>query len=254
MTRPFAALFERKGRLICVLLVSALAPATGGADEAKVNVYAAASLTEAMQALEEVWEEAGRSDAVAVLAASSALARQIVEGADADLFISANDDWVDWLSERVDFAAPPRVVAGNRLVVIAPAGAAPAGDPFAPDAAQRIAIAEPGTVPAGIYARLSLEATGEWAAVSERLVVGANVRDVLLWVVRGEADRGLVYATDAARTDTVEIIATRDPATHPTIRYVALPLTPDGARFTDFLMSDAGQAELRALGFAPPPE
>ncbi|WP_230374097.1 molybdate ABC transporter substrate-binding protein [Pontivivens ytuae] len=219
--------------------------AVDGARSESVQVYAAASMTDAVAALEEAYEDLYPGhDVTAVFAGSGVLARQIAQGAPADLYLSANVVWAEWLAERV----PPRrveTVARNTLVWI---GAAPEADGLP---AGRIALADPEAVPAGRYARQALEARGLWHAAQQRMVIAANVRDALNWVVRGHAPSAVVYATDAALLP--ELTATPiDPALHDPITYRAAALNDAGAPFLDFLLSEEGQIILAGFGFRPP--
>ncbi|WP_316015402.1 molybdate ABC transporter substrate-binding protein [Roseobacter sp. HKCCA0434] len=214
-----------------------------------LRIFAAASLTDVLVPLAEAYEAAHPQDELTlVLAGSGTLARQIDQGARGDLFLSANADWVEWLRAR-DIGDAPRVVARNRLVW-ASLDPLPEGD--APPSG-RIAIADPASVPAGRYARAHLEAIDAWDSLAGRLLYARNVRDALAWTARGDVAAGIVYATDAQAVPGLHARAI--PAdTHPSIDYVALPLTPEGARIATFLSGDAAQAILAEFGFLPPPD
>ena len=230
-----------------------------------VIVFAAASLTEVLQTL-----AANLTTAAPIrfsFAASSTLARQIEQGAPAQLFISADDAWMDYLVERrhVD-AASRRVLAGNRLVVVRHASAAPPQgvletvpalrNALAPatgsNAPDRVATGDPAHVPAGRYAQAALTRLGLWDDVSRRLVRADNVRSALLFVERGEAAAGIVYATDAPTARGVQVMARFPRASHPPIRYPAALVNGASAAAHEFLLalsSPAAQALWRAAGF-----
>lgn len=219
-----------------------------------VKVYAAASLAEAVERL----AEAADRPVVGVHAGTATLVRQIEQGAPADVVISANPRWTDYLAaEGLTDPATHVIVAANRLVLIAPAGETVDGAPEAllsePDL--RIAIAEPNTVPAGVYAAEALRNMGLWEEVRGQLVTGASVRDALAWVARGEADFGLVYATDAQIENRVQVMAEIDPALHAPILYVAAAIKPVNAgakAFLASLTSAQGRAVFDELGFRRP--
>lgn len=233
-----------------------------------VSLFAAASLREVLDAA--VAEHRSRSAIAvsAVYAGSAQLARQIAQGAPADLFISADEDWMDWLDQRgLIEASARRRLAGNRLVLVAPVSTpdtpvdlkSPAGI-RSRLADGRLAIAEP-TVPAGRYGREALLNLGLWPVVEDHLAVGADVRAGLALVARGETPLGVVYATDARAEPRVRIVATFPDASHASIIYSAAPIRrPEGAgepvaarSFLDGLAGAQGQALFRRFGFAPPP-
>jgi molybdate transport system substrate-binding protein len=185
---------------------------------------------------------------------------QVGNGAPIDAFISAADKQVDALIEKGHLdKATRRVVAGNRLVLIVPADAksAPALFKDLADAKhRRVAVGEPKTVPAGQCATQVLEKLGVADALAGRLVYGANVRQVLDYVTRGEVAAGIVYATDAkaAGDDKVRVVATADPEMHDPIVYPAAVVTKSGkrqaaARFLDFLGGDTARQILEDRGF-----
>jgi molybdate transport system substrate-binding protein len=229
-------------------------------------VFAAASLTEVLQSLAATLPS-GRGARFS-FAASSTLARQIEQGAPAHLFISADEAWMDHLAQRKQIdVASRRVLAGNRLVVVrrdAPAVAevletsaalrqalranAAAGAPY------RVATGDPAHVPAGRYAQLALTRLGLWDEVAAHLVRADNVRSALVFVERGEAAAGIVYATDALATRKVQVVARFPRSSHPPIRYPAALVTgaPPAARaFLDALAGPQAQSGWRAAGFEP---
>ncbi len=225
-----------------------------------VTVFAAASLRPVVEA---AVAELGSSDAPAYVisfAGSSALARQVDAGAPADVFLSANADWIAWLAERTRLVPGAEVVlASNRLVLVAPRAApftwspgTPLGDAFDGP----IALAEPSHVPAGLYARQALEKLGAWEALEPRVVGASDVRAALRFVSRGGAAAGIVYDTDARGSDGVAIVARMAPDLHGPIRYVGAPIrggSADGAkRLLDFLTSARGRQLFADHGFLPP--
>jgi molybdate transport system substrate-binding protein len=245
-----------------------LAIATGAAGDVRADpvVFAAASLKEALDAAAAAWSRQGHPRPVISYAASSALARQIEQGAPADLFVAADEDWMDWLDARRQLRAGTRTrLLGNRLVLIAPATAAGPALRIAPGFALagslgeggRLALGDVAAVPAGRYAKAALESLGVWTSVASRLAQTENVRVALTLVARGEAPLGIVYATDARAEPRVRVVDTFPAATHPAIVYPAAIVA--GARsaraqpFLDFLRSPAGLAVFDAFGFPPPP-
>ncbi len=218
----------------------------GSGDEDGLVVYAAASLTDVAEKL------VGGEGRVAV-GASSALARQILEGAPADVFVSASNHWVDVVAGAGWAAGEPRVLARNRLVCIAATDSALVGvlpgdlaAALPPDA--RVAIADEG-VPAGEYVRQSLAATGDLAALRPRLVGQADVRGVLAAVAGGHVDAGFVYRTDALASDRVVVLFELDPTTHAPVEIVGLALTAEGVELLATWSAVPARAILREAGF-----
>lgn len=250
-----------RGVLLAVL-VGALVPAAPARGEGEtVTVYAAASLTEVVGAVAKRFQGARVQ---ASFGASSELARQIKDGAPADVFLSASPDWMRAVAEAGKLEGEPVVFARGELVCIARRGSALRAR-GAVDAAtllekalapgDRVAIADAG-VPAGEYARQALASLGLAEAYRPRLVGQKDVRAVLNAVAKGELPVGFVYATDA-RVAEVERVFAFDPKSHEPIEYVAGALRgaphPEAARaFLDFLGSEAARAELAAAGFGLP--
>jgi len=248
-------------RAIIVLLF--LAPATIAHAGEKITVSAAISLKDALVEIGRSYASATGDEVAFNFGASGQLMAQIEQGAPVDVFISAADKQVDRLAEEklVDVNSR-RVVAGNALVLIVPAGAASTVRSFedlAKDSVKRIAIGQPKTVPAGEYAARALATLRVLDAVRERLVYGANVRQVLDYVERGEVDAGIVYRTDALESgDKVKVVATADGSLYDPIRYPAVVVTASAkrdaaARFVRHLEGRDAQAVLASRGFAPPP-
>lgn len=244
--------------LLCLLLLCfMLHPGIGVAQ----TVMAAASLTDAVKELAQVWAGRGHPAPRVSFGASSALARQIEQGAPADIFASADEPWADYLEKR-DLLLPGtrRSVLGNTLVLIAPADQA-APVTLAPGVnlverlgvQGRIATGDPASVPVGIYAEAALKTLGIWDQVSPRLARAENVRAALLLVERGEAPLGIVYATDAAASRGVRVVATFADGTHPAITYpFALTRhgdTPDARALFAFMTGPEAAPVYRKYGF-----
>jgi molybdate transport system substrate-binding protein len=182
-------------------------------------VFAAASLTEAVQDVAKLWEAAGNPRLRFNFAASSTLARQLEQGARANLLAAADQSWMDWAQSRALIAPDTRrTLLGNRLVLVAPVDSritlaiAPDMDLLAALGPRgRLALGDPASVPAGLYARQALSRLGLWPALEPRLARAENVRAALLLVERGEAPLGIVYATDAAIARGVRVLAAFPP-------------------------------------------
>jgi molybdate transport system substrate-binding protein len=248
-------------RLVVQAALGSVLPVTLGAAEPLI-VFAAASLAEVMQTLAR--RLAPRTEIRFSFAASSTLARQIEQGAPAQIFISADEAWMDYLGERgrIDVSTR-RIVAGNRLVVVRPGDAASAavGESTAalraalrpgPRGADRIATGDPAHVPAGRYAQAALTRLGLWDEVAPRLARADNVRSALSFVERGEAAAGIVYATDATVARGLQVVARFPLASHPPIRYPAasVPGAPAAAReFLTAIASPHAQPIWAAAGF-----
>ena len=244
--------------LVVVVLTTRLS-SQAPAGVSGVLVFAAASLQTVLDTLAPLIERHAGERVRFSYAASSALARQIASGAPADIFISADVDWMDYVAERNLIRRDTRVtMAGNQLVLVAPAGRpvslkiAP-GFPLASALGQeRLALADPSSVPAGKYAEAALTRLGVWAQVASRVAAAENVRAALLLVSRGEAPLGIVYRTDALADRGVVIVDTFPANTHPRIVYPAALTTngsPDASRVLTFLQSAAARAVLAAQGF-----
>ena len=222
-------------------------------------VFAAASLKTALDRIAAAWRTETGEAATISYAASSTLAKQIENGAPAELFISADEDWMDYLQERQLIDPKTRIdLLGNRLVLIAPAatGSSTKIAPGFPLAALlgdgRLAMADPGAVPAGRYGRAALEKLGVWSTVEHRIAAAENVRAALLLVARGEAPLGIVYQTDAAAEPGVRIVGTFPPDSHPPIVY-PMALTPaagaEARELAAYLRGPAAGALFEGQGF-----
>ena len=251
-----------KAAMVLAVAMWALVPATA-ADEGRVTVFAAASLKTSLDAVAEEWRLATGQKTVITYAASPSLAKQIVEGAPADVFISADLDWMDWLEQQG--AVKPgtrRTLLGNHLVLIAPSGSPTnlsigPGFPLAETLGNaRLALAETSSVPAGKYAKAALIYLGVWETVQGKLAQAANVRAALNLVARGEAPLGVVYATDAIAEPKVSIVARFPTDSHPPIVYpaaVTIHAKSDAAEaFIAFLAAPQGRAIFERSGFTFP--
>lgn len=247
-------------RLILCGLVALATPAAG---RGAARVYAASSLSEAVTAVADAYAASGRPRPVLVFGASSALARQIERGAPGGVFMSADAHWADYLTARkLGDARSLRRVAGNRLVVVVPT-----------DRPRRLRIAsgfditallrpggrwttgDPAAVPVGRYAQAALTTLGTWRKAQSRLARAENVRAALAFVERGDADAGIVYATDARASGNVLVAGTFPAASHPPIIYPALltrQADAEARRFLAFLSSPEARAIFDARGFTRP--
>ena len=234
------------------------APTPPSAETAPV-VLAASSLQESLEAAADVWAARGHARPVLSFAASSALARQIDHRAPADLFLSADGDWMDHVETRGLLQPGTRSnLVGNDLVLIAPRGGtrwswSPGRDLAAALDNGKLAMADPDAVPAGKYGKAALESLGQWTTLAPQLVRGENVRAALAFVERGSAAAGIVYATDAKASAKVRVVAAFPSASHPPIVYPLAMLgtshSPGADNFRRFLLSPDGQAIFRSYGF-----
>ena len=235
----------------------------GNAPEAqsgKVLVFAAASLKTALDEINAQWQGRTGKRAVVSYAASSALAKQIEQGAPADIFISADLDWMEYLAERKLIRPETRSdLLSNRLVLIAPKGTnlqvdIKPGFPLASLLGQGyLALANTDAVPAGKYSKAALETLGVWEQVRGRIAQAENVRAALLLVSRGEAPLGIVYESDAVSDPSVVTVGILPDATHPRIIYpIALTsgsTSPDAGGFLDELKSPQARTIFEKQGF-----
>jgi molybdate transport system substrate-binding protein len=256
---------SRQRLLAWIVSGLAVAAAAAGCAQAQaggqgVLIFAAASLQTALDELQPALERASGTRVVMSYAASSALARQIESGAPADLFISADLDWMDYLDRRGLIRRDSRVnLVGNQLVLVAPARASIAPVAIAPGfplaallGSNRLAVANPDSVPAGTYAKAALTSLGVWDSVQSRLAAAENVRAGLVLVSRGECPLGIVYRTDAAADPGVRIVGVFPDRTHAPIVYpAALTATaaPQASRVLAYLQSQAAMAVFRRQGF-----
>lgn len=251
----------------CLCLSWALVACGHQAAQSPLTVFAAASLKESMDAAATAYQHASGQPVRVSYAASSALARQIAQGAPADAFVSADEDWMDDLQRRnlIDTASR-RDLLGNRLVLIAPASSPmdamslqPGVDLLAPLGADgRLAVALTDSVPAGKYARAALLSLGAWSTLQPRLAEAENVRAALLLVARGETPLGIVYASDAQAEPRVKVLAVFPADAHPPIVYPVARLErssqPQASAFIDWLQTPVAAEIFRRYGFSMPPE
>lgn len=248
-------------RWLFLFAVFASAPALA-AERAQepLMVFAAASLTDTLQKISNAYTASSGVPVKLSFAASSTLARQIEAGARADLFFSADREWMDYLQERKLIQAATRIdLLGNRLVLVAPCNSRVSVDlkPGAPLLAAlgpsgRLAIADPDHVPAGRYGKEVLTALGLWTSVEPRLVRAENVRVALMYVARGETPLGIVYSTDALADDRVRVVDEFPETSHAPITYpVALTAvaSPAAAEYLRYLRSDAARKIFEQAGF-----
>lgn len=236
-------------RVIALLAAFCLAaaPLRAGAETA-LTVFAAASLR---GALEEV-AEAYPAPLTLAFGGSGTMARQVAAGAPADVVLLASEDWMNWLDAQGHLPAPPRVIAGNRLVLIARGGQAPLTAEEVLEVLGvegRLAMGQRAAVPAGVYAQQWLEHAGLWNSLQNRLAETDNVQAALALVARGDAPLGVVYASDAQAEPRVTVVLEIAAEAHDLITYPAAALTPAGEALVGFLAGDRAQAILAKHGF-----
>ena len=223
-------------------------------------VFAAASLQNALKDVGAAYTGATGQPVTFSFAGSSAMARQIEEGAPAEVFVSADPDWMDYLEKKGLVRPGSRHdLLTNHLALIAPKDSAvrlkiAPGFPLAAalGADGRLAMADPNAVPAGLYGKAALQKLGVWPAVEHRVAIGENVRAALLFVARGEAPLGIVYDTDAKVEPQVRIVDLFPDDSHPPIRYPAAATrgaAQDASRFLDFLSGPQARAVFAHYGF-----
>lgn len=230
----------------------------GPAGEKPVRVFAAASLTNALNDIAAQWQRAGHPAPTLAFGASSALAKQVEAGAPADVFASADLKWMDYVDQRsrIDHASRDNLL-GNTLVLIAPKGRRfqvrmQPGFRIAAAFSGKLCTGEPGVVPVGVYAKAALEKLGWWQPLQGRIVGADDVRTALTFVERGECGAGIVYATDARISNKVEVIATFPAGSHPPIVYPFALVTnarPEASAFLRYLRTPRAMAIFRRHGF-----
>lgn len=221
---------------------------------AEVRVFAAASLTEALIEIAGAWERDGGERVVFNFGSSGALARQIDAGAPADLFLSADEMKMDWLAARGRIVSSTRVsLLSNTLVVVVPRDAKASITRIRDlQSFRTIAIGEPSTVPAGIYARQHLERASLWHSLEPKMIPTDNVRAALFAVEGGNADAAIVYATDARvsrRVRVAHVIADGPSISYPAVVTAGAENAAGARRFLDYLRSDAARVLFRRHGF-----
>jgi molybdate transport system substrate-binding protein len=250
-------------RILSVAAIFALTTFTPAhADEKQqpgLLVFAAASLTNVLGELSTSFEKQAGVTVKLSFAASSVLARQVEAGGNADVFISADQEWMDYLQTRnlIDKASRRNLV-GNRLVLIAPADSklelkiAPGFKIADALGSGRLSTGDPDTVPVGRYARSALTTLGVWDEVADRLVRADNVRSAMMFVSRGEAPLGIVYSTDALVDSKVRVVDTFPESTHAPITYPGATLKGakiQSAAYLEFLGSEAARETWKKFGF-----
>ena len=241
-----------------ILLGSSHSPAL--AQEKSLTVFAAASMKNALDDISAAYTAKSGVRIVASYAASSALAKQIEQGAPADIFASADTDWMDYATAKKTINEPTRLnLLGNSLVLIAPKDSkldevaiGPGFDLSKLAGDGKVATGDVKSVPVGKYAKASLEKLGAWAAAEPKFAMADSVRAALALVARNEAPLGIVYSTDAKVEPGVKIVGTFPADSHPAIIYpVAATATakPDAAAYLTFLRSSAAKAIFEKYGF-----
>lgn len=250
----------RLARLRLPFLLCALALCTLSAHAAELNVFAAASLSDALKEIARAYEPASGDQLRFNLAASSTLALQIKQGAPADLFFSADEAKMDALAKAnlIDPATRRSLLSNTLVIVVNATDGASLAKPadLAAPAIRRLALAEPTTVPAGIYAKQWLEKISLWSAVSAKVIPTENVRACLAAVESGNADAGIVYQTDALISKKVKIALAVPAAEGPAISYPLAVIKessqPEAARkFAAYLATPAARAIFMKYGFLP---
>jgi molybdate transport system substrate-binding protein len=250
-----------KGSAVRILLLLCLLLAPLSAHAQQLTVFAAASLTDAMKDVSTIWQKQGHPPLSLSFAASSTLARQIEQGAPANVFASADEKWMDYLAGKNLIVADTRKdLLGNDLVLVVPANKplhVTIGSGF--DLAKllgpngRLAVGDPAHVPAGIYAEQALKKLGLWDSISPHLARADDVRSALLLVERGEAPAGIVYGTDAAVSKGVMVAGTFPENSHDPVSYpfavVKAGDTPEARALLTFLDGPQARAAFVARGF-----
>jgi molybdate transport system substrate-binding protein len=224
------------------------------------TVFAAASVKNALDDIIAAYRRNTGRKVVASYAASSALAKQIEEGAPADIFISADQDWMDYAAQKKLIVPKSRFnLLGNRLVLVAPKDTkledvkiGPGFDIAKLAGDERIAVGDVRAVPAGKYAKAALEKLGAWAAAEPKLAPAENVRAALMLVAHGGASLGIVYETDARIEPDVKIVGRFPENSHPPIVYPAAQVVnakPDASKFFTFLLSGTALVFFERYGF-----
>jgi len=251
---------RRFGGALAALAAAWLACAPAWADA--VTVFAASSLRESLDEVARDFQAATGHHVAISYGGSNLLARQVERGAPADVFISADTEWMDYLAKKDLLAAPARNLLANDLVLIAPASStaqarlAPGVDLAALLGGKRLAMANPDGVPAGRYAKAALASLGAWAGIERSIAAMSDVRGALVMVARGEAALGIVYRTDALVSKDVRIVDTFPAGSHPPIVYPMANIRrmspPAAFDFADYVASAPALAVFRRFGFRTP--
>ncbi|MCK9907812.1 molybdate ABC transporter substrate-binding protein [Microbacteriaceae bacterium K1510] len=244
-----------------LLLALAAAPHPSAAQDKTITIFAAASMKNAVDDINAAYTKETGVKVVSSYAASSALAKQLEQGAPADVFASADLDWMDYGSQKKVIKDDTRVnLLGNRLVLIAPTDSKLTDVTIGPgfDLAKlagdgRITTGDVQAVPVGKYAKAALEKLGAWQAAAPKFAMAESVRAALAFVARGEAVLGIVYETDAKVEPKVKIVGVFPQESYPPVIYpVALTATakPEAAAYLNFLRSNAAKAVFEKYGFS----
>lgn len=246
---------------VCTLgILAGLLAGTAQAQDSHITVFAAASLKDALDDVNKNYTDKTGVKVTASYAASSSLMKQIEQGAPADVFVSADLDWMDYGSQKKVIRDETRVnLLGNRLVLIAPKESALANIAIGPglDLAKlvgdgRVATGEVTSVPVGKYAKAALEKLGSWSAVASKMAMTDSVRAALVLVARGESPLGIVYETDANIEPRVKIVGIFPEDSHPPVIYpVAATVTakPEAIPYLEYLRSGGAKAVFEKYGF-----
>jgi molybdate transport system substrate-binding protein len=244
---------------LAILWGSSASPAP--AQDKSITVFAAASMKNALDDIDSAFTAKTGIKVIASYAASSVLAKQIEQGAPADIFMSADTDWMDYVANRKAVNDTTRInLLGNSIVLIAPKDSGlnqvaigPGFDLAKLAGSGRIATGDVSVVPVGKYARAALEKLGAWQAAGPKFAMAESVRAALTLVARGEAALGIVYATDARIEPGVKIIGTFPGDSHPPIIYPVAATTtakPEASSYLSFLRSSAAKAIFESYGFS----
>jgi molybdate transport system substrate-binding protein len=254
--------FVRRGLVLALALGFLATPFLwASAQAADITVFAAASLKNALDDAAKKYEAKTGDKVVVSYAASSALAKQVEQAAPADIFFSADLDWMDYLEQKKLLDTASRhTLLGNTLVLIAPKDSTvslsieknfPLLQALGPDG--KLAMANVDSVPAGKYGKAALTYLGVWDQVAPRVAQAENVRAALTFVARGEVPLGIVYGTDAKSEPAVKVVGTFPENSHPKILYpVALTSSakPEARKFLEFLLSSEAAPAFEAQGFS----
>lgn len=229
----------------------------------KITVFAAASLTNALQDIATQYQKKSGVEVVSSFASSSTLARQIEQGVPADLFISADQQWMDDAVAKKSMIDNTRfTLLGNDLVLVAPRSASAKAVTINEKTdwksllkGERLAVGDPDHVPAGIYAKEALQKLGAWETVSPVMARGNNVRAALALVERNETPYGIVYGSDAVASNKVQVVGTFPESSHKAVEYpMAIVKDHDGSAVTAFynyLKGPEAATVFKHYGFTP---
>ena len=249
---------------LCLGMIFSLltVPACSLGDSPKsITIFAAASTTNVTSEIARLFNDKGPWHAVCSFAASSTLAKQIANGAPADVYISADRKWMDYLADKGRIDTGTRIdLLGNRIVLIAPSDSTVNAVSLSPECDlktilgdSRLAMGDPDHVPAGRYGKAALATLGVWASLERSVARAQTVRAALAMVERRETPLGVVYATDAAISKKVKIVARFPEESHPAIVYpaaiVAGRTSPPAERFLVFLQGPEARAVFERAGF-----